>query len=199
MTNWAYASQVPTKAWRSANTLPRDLHLKQVNGELLVTSTVVPELKTIEAGMAKVYKNLRVDGNFKIGAAIRAPYSIDLASKGLKSFEISLTNDKGGKLTIGYDEQAGQYFIDRTKSGNTNFSKDFPGRFTAPRFVKGKAVNMKLVIDEASVELFADDGLSVMTCIYFPVAPLNHLALKSEGKFNIDYLKVTKLASIWKQ
>ena len=33
---------------------------------------------------------------------------------------------------VGYDREKQQFFVDRTHSGNTGFSKDFPARTTAP-------------------------------------------------------------------
>jgi fructan beta-fructosidase len=79
-----------------------------------------------------------------------------------------LSNNQGEQTVIGYDEGKQEYFIDRTKSGETGFEKGFAGRHTVPRFATGDRMNLTLVIDDASVELFADNGLSVMTSIFFP-------------------------------
>ncbi|MCP6769652.1 levanase, partial [Klebsiella pneumoniae] len=47
MANPMYAGQVPTKKWRSALTLPRELKLKRADNQLFLTSTPVPEISAI--------------------------------------------------------------------------------------------------------------------------------------------------------
>ena len=69
---------------------------------------------------------------------------------------------------IGYDKASNSYFIDRTASGNVNFKEGFASRHTAPRIANTAKFDVTLIIDVASVELFADDGLTVMTEIFFP-------------------------------
>ena len=43
MSNWEYATVVPTTVWRSAMTIPRELSLKSENGHYLLTSKPVRE------------------------------------------------------------------------------------------------------------------------------------------------------------
>ncbi len=81
-------------------------------------------------------------------------------------------------MVVGYNKKANQYYIDRTKSGKTDFEKGFANIHTAPRIARG-TVNLRLVADRASVELFADDGLTVMTDIFFPNGPMTKLYIKS--------------------
>ena len=45
MSNWQYANNVPTKQFRSANTLPRDIELYEgSDGELYLAVTPAPEV-----------------------------------------------------------------------------------------------------------------------------------------------------------
>ena len=56
-------------------------------------------------------------------------------------------------------------------------------------------MNVSLVIDVSSVELFADDGLTVMTEIFFPYKPYNKLQLQSTEKVvfkKIEYAALKK-------
>jgi len=55
---------------------------------------------------------------------------------------------------------------------------------------------MSLIIDVSSIELFADDGLTVMTEIFFPNKPYNQMLLQSNDKarFNkIEYFELKKI------
>lgn len=182
MSNWTYANKVPTETWRNAMTLPRDLRFQQVGNELLITSQPVSELlknnvkpvavQNIAAGKTDLVKTL---------GAPKFPCRINLESGKADGFSIRLSNDSGEELLIGYDENKRQYFIDRTKAGKSDFQKDFAARLTAPRIGTTEATNVSLVFDASSVELFADDGLSVMTALFFPTKPYTQLTLQSAG------------------
>ena len=74
-----------------------------------------------------------------------------------KDFSVVLSNELGEEMIIGYSKAQNQYYIDRTKSGKTDFQKDFGKKHTAPRFIQKGNMNVTLFIDESSVELFADN------------------------------------------
>jgi fructan beta-fructosidase len=181
MSNWQYANQVPTEKWRNAMTIPRDITLKKVNGELLLASVPVGELKGIASGLATAVKT-----------KLPAQSLLKMSTASLNDYAITLSNDAGEELVIGYDKKANQYYIDRTKAGKVDFQHDFKGRFVAPRFATTNASDLTLVIDGTSVELFADNGLTTMTTIFFPNKPFDHIITKSIS------LKQTALKSIWK-
>lgn len=169
MSNWQYANVVPTGNWRSATTIARDLKLVKTGKGYLVASEPVREFNRIGGKVFKA-ENVTAD-NYqltskagKLAGAARVSVSLPKAA----SFTITLSNNQGEQTVIGYDEGKQEYFIDRTKSGETGFEKGFAGRHTVPRFATGDPMNLALVIDDASVELFADNGLSVMTSIFFP-------------------------------
>ena len=54
MSNWLYAIRVPTQQWRSAMTIPRDLALQNINGDIRLTSTP-----------ANNYNSLKIGGYFR--------------------------------------------------------------------------------------------------------------------------------------
>ena len=110
-------------------------------------------------------------------------------------FSLTLSNDAGEKLVIGFDKQNNQYFIDRTNSGQTGFQKDFAGKHTAPRFVNADKMDVSLIIDESAVELFADEGLSVMTETFFPSTPYNKVNIQAGN--SIKKLEYISMQSIW--
>ena len=56
-------------------------------------------------------------------------------------------------------------------------------------------MNISLVIDVSSIELFADDGLTTMTEIFFPTKPYSKILLHREGKAVIKKLEYIKLKS----
>jgi fructan beta-fructosidase len=199
MSNWLYADKVPTNPWRSAMTIPRELKLKHAGNELLVASEPVMEVTKIQSKAATLQNiNLakRLDLSSKTGA-VKLPCRINLSMEKLKDFSLVLSNDKGEEVVIGYDKKADQYFIDRTRSGKVDFNKEFAGRHVAPRFSKSDKMDLTLVIDVSSVELFADEGLSVMTEIFFPSKPYHQIHIQSTEGSVIKKLEYSSMKSIW--
>lgn len=58
-------------------------------------------------------------------------------------------------------------------------------------------MNLSLVMDVSSVEMFADDGLSVMTEIFFPNKPYDHIHLESPDSMLIKKFEYSALKTIW--
>jgi fructan beta-fructosidase len=199
MGNWLYATQVPTEKWRSAMTIPRELKLFQHNGSILIASTPAPELDVLKGKTHTVKSGgAKNNGTFKALTAKSAEqYVIHLQTSAAKSFNLELANAGHEKLILGYDKKADQYFIDRTHAGISDFNKQFSGRFTAPRLSNNKTIKLTLVVDRASVELFADGGATVMTCIFFPQKPLNKIAFQPGDSTRIGSLSCSALAPIW--
>ena len=196
MSNWQYATVVPTEKWRSATTLPRELKLKRAGKELYVASLPVAELSAIGLKPIIAYKIAaakKIDLSKKVGK-IKFPCRINVSIEKANDFSFSITNNLGEEVVIGFDKESNQFFIDRSKSGKTDFEKGFGARHTAPRFSTNAKMNISLVIDVASVELFADDGLTVMTDIFFPNKPYNKIYVSSAGSGalikKLEYIKL---------
>lgn len=199
MSNWQYANVVPTQAWRSANTVPRELGIEKVDDKYMVTSQPIKALSTLNED-SLVLNNIEVnkyDLTAKTGKLF-IPAQLSLSSDKIESFSITFSNDSGEKLIIGYDKASDNFFIDRTKSGKVDFEKGFAAKHTAPRLSKNENFNLTLIIDNASIELFADEGLSVMTEIFFPNQLYSEIEIQSDDNFKIQSLKVVKMKSIWK-
>ncbi|GAB2534656.1 glycoside hydrolase family 32 protein [Spirosoma aerophilum] len=197
MSNWQYANVVPTSPWRSANTVPRTLGLQAVNKELYLTSTPVQELNVLKGESVSI-KNLSVKGQYDLTAKTKnnsGLFKLDLTTRNTADFSVVLTNEQGNEVVIGYDKAANEYYIDRSHSGKTDFEKGFGKRHTAPRLSMGNQISLSLLVDAASVELFADNGLSVMTDIFFSDKTLNKLLIKSAQGISVDNLTYTKMTS----
>jgi fructan beta-fructosidase len=171
MSNWLYAQLVPTEKWRSALTIARELTLREVNGKYYLASMPVQELDKYKG---RLINEIQKKQNFN-GTAI-----IEAENVPNDDFSIMLSNENGESVLIGYSKSSNQFYIDRTKSGNTQFHKEFAQVSKAVRISNSSTMNFKLVIDVASVELFADDGLSVMTSIYFPSTPFNTITMNGK-------------------
>ena len=199
MSNWMYANQVPTEGWRNAMTIPRELKIKNIGTTTFVTSTPVIELSAIEKNKVSV-KNIEVNKSLNLAdktGAITLPCKINITMDTVRSFSFLVSNNIGDTLIIGYDKDNNQYYIDRTKSGKIDFNKDFAAMHVAPRFYNNSRITLSLIFDVSSVELFADEGLTVMTSIYFPAKPYDQIHFNCTDKLNLSTLQYTGLKGIW--
>ncbi len=194
MSNWQYANVVPTDPWRSANTVARELGLSAVNKELYLTSVPVKELAAYQQTGFSM-NNVKVNGSLDLTSKANNKtglFRLDFTAP-TSDFSIVLANDAGDEMVIGYDNASNNYYIDRTKSGKTDFEKGFAEKHSAPRLSKNKNMSITLLADVASVELFADGGLTVMTDIFFPEKEMSKLYIKSASGISIGSLKYAKL------
>ena len=170
MSNWQYANQVPTKQYRSASGLPRDLGLFQYKGETYVSTKPSPEV--FAAFQQKVTKSL--------SRACR----VDVTLRG--SATITLANAQGEQVVMTYDAKSETFSMDRTRSGRTDFSNDFPAVTKSPTY--GKIRQLQIFIDNSCIEAFDADGKMVMSNIVFPQKPYSRVTVKG-GKAKIYALK----------
>ena len=82
---------------------------------------------------------------------------------------------------IGYDAAAGELYVDRTRSGDVGFSRDFPGVQRAPLAARDGKVHLRILVDWSSVEVFADGGQTVITDQVFPSAASDGVQLFADG------------------
>jgi fructan beta-fructosidase len=205
MSNWDYAQQVPTKPWRSAMTLPRSLRLERTRAGYRVFSEPVRELAALRAESVSL-PAMVVDGRIDVGD--RLPFPVMTSEVVLEfrrapgapgSFGIELANSRGETYRVGFDARRGEYFSDRRNAGDHSFSDKFGhGIHRARRLADGDTVRMRLVLDVASAELFADDGATVMTDIFFPTEVFDRIAVFSEDGAAVQVRgEVHRLNAIW--
>ena len=199
MSNWQYAMLVPTEKWRSAMTLPRNISLQKSGNKYLLTSKPVNELTAISE--QPITLTDVEAGSYDVSAKtgeLAGPAMLKINTEKIETFSITFSNSKNEKIIVGYDKATNNFFIDRTQSGNVSFEKGFAGKHIAPRLSDNAKMEFTLIVDNASLELFADDGLSVMTEIFFPTEPLTDIRIQSPDNFKIKTLEYSKLKGIWR-
>ena len=198
MSNWQYANVVPTQKWRSAMTAPRDIGIEKVGEKFVLASKPISELAVISEPPVTIKNIDATNYNLTEGAKYSGPAMLHLSADKLETFSITFSNAEGEKLIVGYDKAGNNYYIDRSNSGKINFEKGFAKRHTAPRISDKSSLDLTLIVDDSSIELFADDGLSVMTSIFFPNENYSRVQINSTAGYIIKSLQVNKLKSIWR-
>lgn len=172
---WDYANQVPTSPWRNAATTPRELaRPAQTLSQLTINEPT------------DLTSQLKFSGD---------KFSLKMSTPALHDFALVLGNAAGEELRLGYDAAAKNYFVDRRKAGPSGFSSKFAGRHLTPRLATTPGADVTLFFDATSVELFADNGLSVATELFFPSQPFPTIKLESVTGITVQNLVYNQLSS----
>jgi fructan beta-fructosidase len=187
MSNWQYATVVPTEVWRSATTVPRELNLIHDATGYILNSGPVAELKTIRGRKSQIFKEDKGSTGTReiVLDSIQLNQSellldFDILSTTTDSLGFILENNVHQKVVIGYSIIRKQLFVDRTASGQSGFSKIFAGVSKAP-YIAGNRVSFHVFVDASSVEVFVDNGKMVLTDLVFPTENYTHLKIFSTG------------------
>jgi fructan beta-fructosidase len=200
MSNWRYANQVPTEAWRSAMTLPREISLAATEAGIRIFQKPVAEVKEIRKE-TESYPKISVES----GNAVSIPLAhslmeltIEFEKESSSQFGLIIRHSEEEKTVIGYDAVEEKLFVDRTQSGENSFSTSFPAVQDAPLKLEDQRLKLQLFLDTSSIEVFANNGEAAITSLLFPSESGQELILFSnEGTTNVLELNVTELDSIW--
>ncbi len=185
MSNWNYANVVPTEKWRSAMTVPRELSLVKQSSNAMANANTNEFL--LVSNPVKELKNAFVQIMSKENVI---PNRIDIKDIKARDFEIILSNTFNEKLIVGYHADKKQFYIDRTKAGVSNFNQGFAAVALAPRLSFAMNMDLSILLDKTSIELFADSGRTVMTALFFPTFPYTKWEIKSKEKMPSSNMKL---------
>ena len=166
MSNWQYASAVPTRQYRSANSIARNLSLVKRDGSTALCVEPAPEMLRARKPATK-----QLTTACEITAALRG------------SGTITFSNAGGENLRLIVDSKAGTITLDRTRSAIPAINDRYASRITAP--LSGGRYNLRLFLDRTSLEVFDADGTMAMTNIIFPTAPYTDLSVTGSVKTRI--------------
>lgn len=197
MSNWQYANNVPTRQYRSANTLARDLTLYREGQELYLKSTPSVEVKKARGKKVSIpsFKVSEKHEMVNLFEEKQGAYEVEIViqNAGASKIAFCLLNDKGEKVSMYYDLNRKQFVMDRSESGTVDFSKDFPAVTVAPANVD-KELTLRLFVDRSSIEAFGEDGKFVMTNLVFPSQPYVKMCFEADKNgYAVKTLNVYKL------
>ena len=197
MNNWNYANQVPSQAWRGAMTIPRELKLKKIGNEFYLSSLPVKEFAAI-TGKTAVWHNVKINDTHDLSGkaeTFNGKYKLSLNAPAEADFALHFSNAKGDELIVGYEKVNNSFYVDRSKSGLIDFEKSFSRKTIAPRIAKNGNITLTVILDIASVEVFADEGLSVLTDTYFSNGILTQLQVKTSAPATFPKIQFSDIQS----
>ncbi|MGV2794598.1 beta-fructosidase, partial [Clostridium perfringens] len=131
MTNWDYPFAFPTQGWKGALSIPRELTLRQTEEGPRLFQAPIRELTSLGRELFSVKNRLVTpkeanllqglsSGAYELEALIEIP-----EGSAVKEFGFRLREGAEQKTVAGYKVAEKLMFVDRSKSGNTDFSPLF--------------------------------------------------------------------------
>lgn len=217
MSNWQYANVVPTKQFRSAQGLPRELSLYSEDGHIYMASTPVEELSTLRNGTSNKLEPFKVDGKHDAGELIadnKGTFELNVSINPLnaKKAGFILKNSKGENVKIYLDLADKKLVMDRVNSGLVDFGEksaphakenhenrktnaiNYVNDFALATWGKlptDKKFDFRIFVDKCSVEIFLNGGKVAMTNLVFPTEPYTQWEFFGEGgTFEVEAAEV---------
>ncbi|MGC5773701.1 PfkB family carbohydrate kinase [Paenibacillus pabuli] len=201
MNNWKYANQIPTASWRGAMTLPRLLSLTNRNGNVVLSQMPVQEIEQLRK---------ETHSWSDVAVTSESPFIYE-ANEDLLEIEVDLDVHSGDEVhiklkssgqyetIIGYDPEREWLFIDRSKSGLTDFNPSFACKHGARLVPENGNIKLRIWVDRSVIEVFANDGIVALTDQVFPVNPIENVWISAEaGSTELNSLHIHTLSSIHK-
>lgn len=201
MSNWDYARETPTEKWRGAMTVPRKLTLRNIEDEVFLLTYPVHEYNELidnayvaaEIKLAKGQKNmmaLKYGNQSEISFTVKNP-----------NVKLYFSNEVGDSVAILIDSEHKIVTFDRAKSGKTGFSENFAAgvqHMNMSNLPSGQ-IEIKMLLDHSSIELFINKGQYVMTNQIFPNEFYSELTVINTAAepMTIDDFKEQKVERIW--
>ena len=206
MGNWDYANAVPTLWGKGFASLPRVLALKTFDGALRLTQTPIPELHQLRENPVAFSNRKIEEGTHALPqfAPTKNAYEIEAefaaSTRGIFGFNFCI--GEGRKLALRYDARLATLSLDRRNvsdfSGNAIFAERFPQVSVVPLQARGGVIKLHVFVDQASIEVFAGEGETVLSSATFPAENQTGIEVVSEGGAStLASFKAWTLKSIW--
>ncbi|KHL97025.1 glycoside hydrolase [Paenibacillus sp. IHB B 3415] len=202
MNNWKYANQIPTASWRGAMTLPRLLSLTNRNGNVILSQMPVQEIEKLRketyswSDVAVTNENPLIHETN--GDLLEIEVDLDIHSG--NEVHIKLKSSGQCETIIGYDPEREWLFIDRSKSGLTDFNPSFACKHGARVIPESGNIKLHIWVDRSVIEVFANDGIVALTDQIFPDNPIENVCISTDtGSAKLNSLHIHTLSSIHKR
>jgi sucrose-6-phosphate hydrolase SacC (GH32 family) len=189
MSNWLYANEEPTSPWRGVQSIPRVLRLRRLPEGLRLLQGPVRELE-----MLRTSTEPRL-----VAKAGPLPGSADMAldiPRNARGPALRLSNDIGEEVRVGVSGDPLQVYVDRRRSRRAPFHEEYPGIHAGPVRWRDDRITLRILFDRTTLEVFANDGETVISERVYPTEPLTRLEVEGTGL--TSPLRLHELRSVWR-
>jgi len=201
MSNWDYAGDTPTEKWRSAMTVPRELTLRKVGDDVsLFNYPVAAFEKYVALAYPESELQIQPDGKRIIPLKYSNQSKLKFTLKG-PNVQLNLHNEYGDSLRVAINRDKKLVSFDRKQSGKIDFSEKFAVGVQQMEIsnIPSEPIEIVLLLDHSSLELFINGGQYVMTNQVFPNEFYRALTIVNTSKqeLKIDDFSEQKIERIW--
>lgn len=202
MSSVQYAGDVPTSPWRSAQSIPRELTLRETTGGLRLVHQPARELTKLRGARHRLGRATLTEANAWLQrrglAGSGWEIELEIEPHGSRAVSLEVLRSANEATVITCDPAGGRLVVDRTRSGKVDFHPRFTGAFAAPLPVNAGRVTLRLFVDTSSVEVFGPEGRHCLSVLTLPTGQPEPMRFTStEDRAQIRSLKIWKLNSIW--
>ncbi|AEI40444.1 glycoside hydrolase family 32 protein [Paenibacillus mucilaginosus] len=202
MSNWKYCNLTPTKEWRSAMTLPRELRLRRTPSGIRVVQQPVSELQELrQQEQSRQWGGVTIrpgDNLLKDVKGDRYELICEFDVGSAEEVGLHLRTSDTEKTVVGYRAAERKLFVCRTHSGESAFHPGFACRHDARLEPLEGRIHLHLFVDHSSIEIFANHGEVAVTDQIFPDPSSVGLELYARGgEATIHRLDFHPLQSIY--
>ena len=184
MNNWRYADKLPTRPWRGQMTFPRTMGLLQTKDGFRLTQVPVQAIESIRDEHIQL-RNTRWAEAEALLARRAWPDTVEIVAElklqGTQDVGFDLRKGPSHETRVGYNAKRRAMYIDRTRSGDSVVSSEFPAKHEGPVEIRDGIVKLHILLDRCSVELFGNDGQVAITDLIFPRQSDKGLGIYTEG------------------
>ncbi|WP_090736547.1 glycoside hydrolase family 32 protein [Paenibacillus sp. Mc5Re-14] len=177
MSNWRYANQTPTERWRGAMSIPRELALETRKGTVALIQRPVRELEGLRTPVLSLTEPSWEEVRNALSALQLDCYELvaEFATTGDFGFKVRVSDEQ--ETLVGYTSAAQEVYVDRTRSGCSDFHEDFAVRHGTSLGILPDRMDIRLYVDRSSIEVFFDRGQVAITDLIFPDAEAKGLEI----------------------
>lgn len=164
--------------FRGQMSFPLELKLEDINGTKYLSAKPIKEIETLFMNTDTV-RNIKTSDTIRYSTALTAnPYYIKLGGKLQSNTVITLTVFEK-KIIIDFSENKISY-----------------GSYSAPLCVTGNALDIELIIDICSAEIYTDGGKAYLYVADMCNMNQPELTLESDNPYTLETLEASALKSI---
>ncbi len=199
MSNWSYARETPTKNWRSAMTVPREILLSKIDANYVLKNVPVEQLKSqLKNDFSKevlvLKPNQKTTFNYNNLNQSQIKFKADA-----KNLKLVFSNEVKDSLVLNYDSKQKTFSVDRSHSGKVSFEASF-GKLihtsATPNLIS-QTLDYQIILDWSSIEIFLNGGVYSFTEQIFPNKPFTKLIIESDEKQLIKNISIQEIKGIW--
>lgn len=170
MSNWMYANQTPTEGFRGAMTVPRELTLEKRKGKHTLVQKPVREIEKMRVPVLTMQNVSKKEIKEALSSIQLESYELIASFSDKVSVEFQVRKGMQHMTSIGMDTHKKEMYVDRTESGIHTFHELFASRHTARLEESSERLDLRILVDRSSVEVFGNDGSAVITDLIYPDA-----------------------------